>query len=43
MFNDQIRKYAPKSDPSKDKRRKIWIPMEAIAKHKKKQGAWKRY
>jgi len=35
------RKYIPKS--GKDKRRKIWMSREAIAKHKKKLQAWERY
>ncbi|KAK2141534.1 hypothetical protein LSH36_1086g00050 [Paralvinella palmiformis] len=41
MLNDQMRKYTAKLAPNKDKRRKIWITREAIAKHKKKQQTWK--
>ena len=43
MLNYQMRKYIPKSAPSKDKRRKICMTREAIAKHTKKQQTWKRY
>ena len=43
MLNDQMKKYIPKSAPSKDKRRKIWMTGKAIAEHNKKQQVWKRY
>ena len=39
----QMEKHIPKSVPKKNKRRKIWMTKEVIAKHRKKQRAWKKY
>jgi len=42
MLNDQMRKYIPKSAPSKDKRRKLWMTRKVIAQHKKNRQVWTR-
>lgn len=43
ILNEATLTYIPKTKPKKDNRHKVWMNKAAMAKHKKKYHAWKRY